>query len=69
LRGLIIKINESSINKVFSLSMGLPWDKEERQEAIIAKKTLFLPNEKPDEDKMSLKGKSSLIIGCKWPIT
>jgi hypothetical protein len=42
-RELIIEINEASINIVSSLFVGLPWDKEERQEAINAKKAFFLP--------------------------
>jgi hypothetical protein len=32
-----------------------PWDKEERQEAINAKKEFFLPNEKPNEEKNGIK--------------
>jgi hypothetical protein len=51
IKGLTIKINEASINNVSSLPLGIPWEKEERQEAINAKKTFFLHNEKPDEDK------------------
>jgi hypothetical protein len=57
-RELIIEINEASINIVSSLFVGLPWDKEERQEAINAKKAFFLPNEKHDEDKNGIKRES-----------
>jgi hypothetical protein len=55
MRGMIIKINESSTSRVSSMSMGLPWDKEERQEVINAKNAFFLPNEKFDEDKNGIK--------------
>jgi hypothetical protein len=58
IRGLTIRINEASINNVSNLPLGIPWDKEERQEAINAKKTFFLHNEKPDEDKNGIKRES-----------
>jgi len=64
MRGPIIIINEASINKITSLHMSLPWDKEERQKAIIAKKTFFLPNEKLDEDKNGIKRES---LPHPWP--
>jgi hypothetical protein len=63
-RELMIRVNEASINKVSSLPMGLPWDKEERQEAINAKKTFFHPNEKPQEDKNGIKRES---LPHPWP--
>jgi hypothetical protein len=44
--------------------MGLPWDKEERQEAINAKKTFFHPNEKPHEEKNGIKRES---LPHPWP--
>jgi hypothetical protein len=51
----VIRVNESSIRKVFSLPMGLPWDKEDIQEDINAKKSFFHPNGKPQEDKNAIK--------------
>jgi hypothetical protein len=42
--------------------MGLPWDKEERQEAINLKKSFFHPNEKLMKTKMVLRGKVFLIL-------
>jgi hypothetical protein len=55
IRGLTIKINEASINKFSNLPLGIPWDKEERQEVVNSKKAFFLHNEKPDEDKNGIK--------------
>jgi hypothetical protein len=63
IRGIKIRINEASINKVSSLPLGIPWDKEERKESINANKEFFLPNEKPDEDKNGIKRKSFLTHG------
>ena len=57
-RGLVMRINEASISKVSSLPLVLPWDKKERQEAINAKKALFLPNENMDEEKNDIKRES-----------
>jgi hypothetical protein len=62
--GTVIRINEASINRITSFPMGLPWDKEERQEAITAKKAFFLPNEKPDEDKNGIKRET---LPHPWP--
>ena len=64
IRGITIRINEASINKVSSLLLGIPLDKEERQEAINANKVFFLPNEKHDEDKNGIKRK---ILPHPWP--
>jgi hypothetical protein len=64
IRGLVMRINEASINRVSSLPLGLPWDKEERKESINAKKAFFLPNEKPDEDKNDIKRE---ILPHPWP--
>ena len=44
--------------------MGLPWDKEERQEAINSRKEFFHPNEKPHEDKNGIKRES---LPHPWP--
>jgi hypothetical protein len=44
--------------------MGLPWDKEERQEATNAKKLFFHPNERPQEDKNGIKRE---ILPHPWP--
>jgi hypothetical protein len=51
-RGLEIKVDEASISRVSNLPMGLPWDKEERQEATNAKKLFFHKNERPKKTKM-----------------
>jgi hypothetical protein len=29
-RGLVIRVNEAFISKIYILPMGLPWDKEEK---------------------------------------
>jgi len=50
IRGLTITIHEASISRVSSLTLGIPWDKEERQEAINVKRAFSLQNEKLDED-------------------
>jgi hypothetical protein len=63
-RGLVIRINEASISMVSSLPLGLPWDKEERKEAINSKKAFFLPNEKHDEEKNDIKRE---ILSHPWP--
>jgi hypothetical protein len=39
-------------------SLGIPWDKEERKEAINSRKAFFLQNEKPNEDKNGIKRES-----------
>jgi hypothetical protein len=57
-RGLVMRINEASISKVSSFPLVQPWDKKERQEAINAKKALFLPNENLDEEKNDIKRES-----------
>jgi len=54
-RGLVIRINESSISRETIFPMGISWNKEGRQESVTTKKLLFLPNEKPNEDKNGIK--------------
>ena len=64
IRGLIIRVNESSINRISSFPMGIPLDKEDRKEAINAKNAFFLPNEKTHEYKNDIKWE---ILPHPWP--
>jgi len=48
---LIIYPNEDLINKVTTLPKGIKWSKDERHEAVSAKRGFFFPNEQPEEDK------------------
>jgi hypothetical protein len=60
---LEIRVNENFINKIYSLPIAIPWDKEEIQEATNAKKLFFHPNERPQEDKNGTK-RESLLYPC-----
>lgn len=50
-RGLTLEITLELISGVTGLPLGLPWSKEERSLGQVAKKTFFLPEEHPIEDK------------------
>lgn len=43
-KGLVIHVNEDSIGRFTTLPRGIHWNKQERQEAINAKRGLILPN-------------------------
>jgi hypothetical protein len=51
-------VDEDTISIVLGFPMGLPWDKEERQEATNAKNLFFLIHEEPMEDKNGVKRES-----------
>lgn len=48
-KGLVAYVNEDSISRITTLPKGVHWSKEERQEAINAKRGFFLPNEQTNE--------------------
>ena len=50
-RGLTLELTLELINRVTGLPLGLPWSKEERSLGQVAKKTFFLPEDHPVEDK------------------
>lgn len=50
-RGLILELTPELISGVTGLPLGLPWSKEGRSLGQVAKKSFFLPEEHPVEDK------------------
>jgi hypothetical protein len=51
-------IDEATINKVLSLPMGLPWDKDDRHEASDAKNLFLFSYEEPIKEKNGVKRES-----------
>ena len=50
-RGLTLELTPELISQVTGLPLGFPWRKEERSLGQVAKKTFFLPEEHPVEEK------------------
>ena len=50
-RGLTLELTHAFISRITGLPLGLPWSKEEKSLGKVAKKTFFLPDENPVEDK------------------
>lgn len=57
-RGLTMEIALEFISKVISLSLGLPWSKEEKPLGQVSKKTFFQADEHPIEEKNGIRRKS-----------
>jgi hypothetical protein len=69
-KGMIIRINEAIHQQRYLV---FPWVslgiKRRDKKPSMPKRTFFLPNEKPHEDKNGIKREIFLILGQKWPIT
>ena len=50
-RGLTLELTPDFMSRITRLPLGLPWSREERSLGQVAKKTFFLPEEHPIEDK------------------
>ena len=50
-RGLTLELTPDFISRITGLPLGLPWSKEEKSLGQVAKKTFFLPEKHPVEDK------------------
>jgi len=55
IRGISIEITPEFISRVTSLSLGLPWSKDEKPMGQAAKKKFFQDNETPVEDKNGIR--------------
>ncbi len=58
LRGLSIELTLEIIGRITTLTLGLPWRKEDKGNSQIAKKKLFLEGEEAMEDKNGVRRES-----------
>jgi len=67
-RGLTLELTSKLISRISGLPLGLPWRKEERSLGQIGKRTFYLPEEHPVEEKTGLEEPDCLLSGVKLVI-